>query len=289
MLFDEKAGLIETWNAERCAGFFDCIDPLKDLFTDLQFHAPEVITIGQESTGKSTLMERLTGIPVFPRNADLCTRCVIKVRLRRGPAQDLKLLVEDLATGVEGAAKSISMGDVSDEVMREMTRQVRLEALRREFPGRAEVELLERLSSEPLMPSDGICTERVVVVVVTSPTGPNLDIADCPGLVAAAARGRPEDVVKTTASLVRKYAELTRDKALFIVTLRASDQPNNSLGMMMVQDLRLEPKTLGVLTMTDILSLSAGPSSSTTRPAWRRSSVATPTREAASPWASATP
>lgn len=94
-----------------------------------------------------------------------------------------------------------------------MTRQVRLEALRREFPGRAEVELLERLSSEPLMPSDGICTERVVVVVVTSPTGPNLDIADCPGLVAAAARGRPEDVVKTTASLVRKYAELTRDKA----------------------------------------------------------------------------
>lgn len=30
VLFDEKAGLIETWNAERCAGFFDCIDPLKD-------------------------------------------------------------------------------------------------------------------------------------------------------------------------------------------------------------------------------------------------------------------
>lgn len=54
---------------------------------------------------------------VFPRNADLCTRCVIKVRLRRGPAQDLKLLVEDLATGVEGAAKSISMGDVSDEAV----------------------------------------------------------------------------------------------------------------------------------------------------------------------------
>ena len=26
----------------------------------------------QESTGKSTLLERLTGLPIFPRNADLC-------------------------------------------------------------------------------------------------------------------------------------------------------------------------------------------------------------------------
>ena len=36
-----------------------------------QLAAPQVIMLGQESTGKSTLLERLTGLPLFPRNADL--------------------------------------------------------------------------------------------------------------------------------------------------------------------------------------------------------------------------
>ena len=85
VLFNEQSGLLETWSellkasrleksagAERCAGFFDVIDPLKDLVALKQLAAPQVIMLGQESTGKSTLLERLTGLPLFPRNADLC-------------------------------------------------------------------------------------------------------------------------------------------------------------------------------------------------------------------------
>ena len=40
--------------------------------------SPEPSAELQESTGKSTLLERLTGLPIFPRNADLCTRALIK-------------------------------------------------------------------------------------------------------------------------------------------------------------------------------------------------------------------
>lgn len=29
VLFNERSGILETWSAERCAGFFDVIDPLK--------------------------------------------------------------------------------------------------------------------------------------------------------------------------------------------------------------------------------------------------------------------
>eukprot|EP00929_Paragymnodinium_shiwhaense_P091172 TRINITY_DN51204_c0_g1_i1.p1 TRINITY_DN51204_c0_g1~~TRINITY_DN51204_c0_g1_i1.p1 ORF type:complete len:1580 (+),score=438.80 TRINITY_DN51204_c0_g1_i1:194-4933(+) len=258
VLFNSQSGLLETWSAERCAGFFDVIDPLKDLFGEMHWHAPQVITMGQESTGKSTLMERLTGIPVFPRDKDLCTRAVIKVRLRRGPQQDPRLLVEDMDTSREESSQRVKRENLGDAVLAEMTRQVRLEALRKEQQGQGSAKEDGTKAKEalggPLEPSDGICTEKVIIVELTSPTSPNLDIADCPGLVAARSRGRPADVVTTTALLVRRYAEAHRDNALFLVTVKASDQPNNSLAMQLVQELGLEDRTLCVLTMTDVLT-----------------------------------
>eukprot|EP00931_Biecheleriopsis_adriatica_P055337 TRINITY_DN32689_c0_g2_i2.p1 TRINITY_DN32689_c0_g2~~TRINITY_DN32689_c0_g2_i2.p1 ORF type:complete len:1177 (-),score=214.66 TRINITY_DN32689_c0_g2_i2:76-3606(-) len=286
-LFDERSGLIETWSAERVAGFFDVMDPLKDLLTGMaDVPAPQIVTLGQESTGKSTLLERLTGLPLFPRNADLCTRSLIKVRLRRGAVKKLRLLLQDFQTGLDeepgGLAESqseppgnpkgnsemrrsltmrppvlgrhLELEGLGQAVMEEMTRQVRLEALRIEFPQRSAGFYSERLSLKPLAPSDGLCTQKILVVELSSPTAPNLDVVDCPGLVAAAARGRPETLPKDTAELVRRYAKLHRQSALFVVAVKASEQPNNSLAMRLVQEMGLESRTMGVLTMTDVLT-----------------------------------
>jgi hypothetical protein len=40
--------------------------------------------LGNEKSGKSTLLERLTMMPVFPKDEDICTRMAIQLRLRRG-------------------------------------------------------------------------------------------------------------------------------------------------------------------------------------------------------------
>lgn len=81
-----------------------------------------------------------------------------------------------------------------------------------------------------------------------------MDVVDCPGLVAAAAKGRPENVAQQTAQLVRSYAQRHRASALFVVAVKASEQPNNSLAMRLVQEAGLEGCALGVLTMTDVLT-----------------------------------
>ncbi|CAK9064233.1 unnamed protein product [Durusdinium trenchii] len=257
VLFNEQSGLLETWSAERCAGFFDVIDPLKDLVAVEQLTAPQVIMLGQESTGKSTLLERLTGLPIFPRNADLCTRALIKVRLRRGETRKLKLLVQDMQSQEDEPSafgEELELKDLGNAVMKEMTRQVRLEALRSESPAQSEKFYAQHVREDPLEPSDGLCTKKLLVVELISPKAPNLDVVDCPGLVAAAALGRPENVAASTAQLVRSYAKKHRHSALFVVAVKASEQPNNSLAMRLVQEVGLERCALGVLTMTDILT-----------------------------------
>ena len=255
ILFNESSGILETWSAERCAGFFDVIDPLKELVEREHWSAPQVIMLGQESTGKSTLLERLTGLPIFPRNADLCTRSLIKVCLRRGPTRKLKLLVQDILTQrFDDEGSEIDLEELGDEVMKEMTRQVRLESLRQEVPDKDAEYYSAAVSEKPLQPSDGLCTKKALVIELSSPKAPNLDVVDCPGLVAASARGRPADVAQETASLVRTFAKKHRNSALFVVAVKASEQPNNSLAMRLVQELGLESRALGVLTMTDVLT-----------------------------------
>ena len=49
-----------------------------------QFTLPKVVVIGNESTGKSSLLENITKCQIFPRDNKLCTKCPIHVKLNNG-------------------------------------------------------------------------------------------------------------------------------------------------------------------------------------------------------------
>ena len=42
---------------------------------------PEIVVVGEESTGKSSVLERIVGLPLLPRGSDLVTRMPIRLRL----------------------------------------------------------------------------------------------------------------------------------------------------------------------------------------------------------------
>lgn len=52
------------------------------------YRVPRAVVIGGESVGKSTLGERMTGFPIFPRAARVCTRCPVIVHMRTDPSVD---------------------------------------------------------------------------------------------------------------------------------------------------------------------------------------------------------
>jgi GTPase SAR1 family protein len=53
---------------------------------------PKVIVIGTESSGKSSLLERITKCQLFPRDGKICTKCPIKVKLQNGkPSYSIQL------------------------------------------------------------------------------------------------------------------------------------------------------------------------------------------------------
>lgn len=61
---------------------------LIELFSAQQldhYKLPTVIVIGDESTGKSSLLENITKCQLFPRDSKLCTKCPIHIKLINGP------------------------------------------------------------------------------------------------------------------------------------------------------------------------------------------------------------
>ena len=65
-----------------------------------RLQTPVVVVVGNESSGKSSLLDRLAMMPLLPRGENTCTRMAILLRLRRSDTPKLPfLLVRDSQSG----------------------------------------------------------------------------------------------------------------------------------------------------------------------------------------------
>lgn len=62
----------------------DKIDKLRDLGVHKFVALPQLVVVGDQSSGKSSVLEALMELPL-PRNSDLCTRFATNITFRRSP------------------------------------------------------------------------------------------------------------------------------------------------------------------------------------------------------------
>lgn len=82
-----ETGAKSSSMAEAMSRFFQELDPLRDLLCSVLegWRPPRIVVVGDESAGKSTILEQLANVPIFPRKRRFCTRMAICLRLRRTP------------------------------------------------------------------------------------------------------------------------------------------------------------------------------------------------------------
>lgn len=66
------------------------IDQLREKNIDVILPLPTLVAVGDQSSGKSSLLESVTGIP-FPRGQELCTRYATQITHRRDP--DVQIII----------------------------------------------------------------------------------------------------------------------------------------------------------------------------------------------------
>jgi len=210
---------------------FDVLDPLSELLaaTLEGWRTPVVIVFGQETSGKSSLLERLAMMPLLPRGEDTCTRLPILLKLRHTKEAQLPVLVvRDSATGKEEVRRTVSLAGGQVDVRHEMER-----VLAAEHGGLTSVSMT-----------------RTIEVHVHSPAVPSIDLVDLPGLKLSAGSDAA-DMPEKAKALVKAQVEQHKGSAIFLVSCTASTPPSQSLGLQLVEELGLQSDTIGVVTMCD--------------------------------------
>ena len=232
--FKAKGGKTQRYNESTqtigtLAKIFEIIDPLRDLFATKNWQAPALVVMGNENSGKSTLLERLAMMPIFPKDKFICTRMAIRVHLRRGPIMAPRLDVFDKQTGSVMWSKIIPM-----ERGRAFVKEAMESVLMQEFGGLT-----------------GVSKTKMLILHITGPQCPDLDMVDLPGLVSTHVRGEPENMRALTADLVESYVRENNANSLYLIAVPATSAPNQSLAFEVVQKMGLHDRSIGVFTKSD--------------------------------------
>lgn len=203
------------------------LDPLREFLSESLrgWQPPQFVVIGQESSGKSTLLERLAMMPIFPRDNSFCTRMPLHVRLRHSEKSKIpRMEVFNVETNqTEEGPYFIPVRWAALDVKQKM---------------------MEILKDESDL--QGVSSRRILVITVEGPRMPSIDLVDMPGLVSS-----PPELKEQTRLIVQQHIQKHQNYSMFLVTIPGDMSPNISIAMDVIQEMSLQDKALGVFTMCD--------------------------------------
>ena len=203
----------------------------KELLGQLDVLLPCIVVLGNENHGKSTLLERIVGLPFFPHGMGLCTRMVIRVELRRGDATPATVDVVDLSVS---PAKVVNTIQCEESQVEETVRDSMRKALSTHASDSAVLKTHE------------------LRVRIQRPNFPTLDLVDVPGLVASARQGLSPDTPEVTRALAESVILRYKETAMFLIVVDSRGEANQSLVGPLVLQHKLKDHSLGVWTKLDI-------------------------------------
>lgn len=205
-----------------------CTDCLTNLLRKQDWHPPQIIALGGEGAGKSTILERITGYPVFPRAKGSCTRVPIRLQLRRGPLKIPEILYSRNKSA-ESAATSVAVVNIAEHIRKLMK------------------DVIEAAGE-----NSEIGVESEICVRIQSPSVPHVDIVDLPGLISVSGSDADPELCRKTNDVVNYYIDTCKETGLFLVVVPVTASVHQSLVMKAVERHGLEKQCLGILTKADI-------------------------------------
>jgi len=185
---------------------------------------PRIAVLGQQSSGKSSVLESIVGIDFLPRGSGVCTRRPLELRL------------------VHESTPSTTPYAVFGEVPG------------KKFTDFDEVrKTIEKLTDKVAGANKGI-VDNPITLTIHAHTCPDLTVIDLPGVTRIPLQGsdQSEDIEKITKGMALRYVKDPR--TIILCVIPANADMTTSDGLQMAK--QVDPKgvrTIGVITKIDIM------------------------------------
>ncbi|KAJ3378746.1 hypothetical protein HDU92_007144 [Lobulomyces angularis] len=194
---------------------------------NLNIHLPRIVVVGDESSGKSSVLSRLCHLDIFPRDATMCTKMPIELHLQNKTEKELRKL-KLVHVKIEGE-KWLNSNDIT--------------TLRASI-----TKAMDTIVAEEHNGLVGI-TNKPLVIRVVSPQVPTLTLIDLPGLRAARQKNEVEGLQKKIDDLVTSY--ITPNDTIIVAVVSAiANMTTNRIFDLVTKAGKIN-ETLGVLTRVD--------------------------------------
>eukprot|EP00058_Branchiostoma_floridae_P023178 XP_002608668.1 hypothetical protein BRAFLDRAFT_58103 [Branchiostoma floridae] len=224
---DPAPALAVTYR-EKVRPFIDLVDELRASGLDRDVTLPSVVVIGDQSAGKSSCLEAMSGVQL-PRGSGIVTRCPLELRLKKS---------QDPESPWKGYIHYHFEGD-RDETGWKLTDPSDV--------GEAVRKAQNNLAGD----SHGI-SPRLITLDVESPDIPDLTLIDLPGIARIAVDGQPPDIGDQIKDLIKEYIQ--KDETIILAVVPCNVDIATTEALQMAKD--VDPtgsRTLGVLTKPDLI------------------------------------
>ncbi|KAH0423710.1 dynamin family protein [Colletotrichum camelliae] len=252
---DERApgtlgSTLEDLQTEDQRKVLDTITQLRKCGLDGILSLPDIVVCGDQSAGKSSVLEALTEIP-FPRNDNLCTRFATEISLRRELTESLTVrVIPDPDRSHEDQKRikdfSQSITDFKDLpfIMGAVTNVMGISN-----GGSSGSQSDQMLGSA--------FSKDTLSIEINGPNRPQLTLIDIPGLIQSATKGVSETDVAMVTEITDRY--IKRPRTICLAVVSATNDAANQPILQRVR--RFDPqgeRTLGVITKPDQLPKGSG-------------------------------
>lgn len=209
----------------------DRIDQLRG--TGLQLPLPQIIVCGDQSSGKSSVLEAISRLS-FPIGKGCCTTFPTELVLRRGPTWGPIVKIKPAASRSDAEKERLSQAF--------STNAKDFESVVKEAKG------LLRGDSD----AEDSYHEDILHIEVHNPTWPPLTLVDLPGIIHSKSKRQTEGDVDKVKSLVRSYMKRPNTVILAVISARYDPEIQEVLNMAEEVDPDGE-RTLGIITNPDAI------------------------------------
>ena len=221
------ATLFRTTTSEH-QRFIAFVDTLRRLGIERDCPIPQIAVAGDQSAGKSSVLELISGIP-FPRGTGTVTKCAIRICMRQCDTWSASLFRQPETGDPTEAEQVKNLEDLATRIQ----------------------------EHQAALCPNGTVSSGVIDITLEAPDVPNLTLIDLPGIVHATTTGQSESMVSQVSELVDSY--LQQERTLILAVLES--QRDVATQDIVTRANKFDPdglRTIGVLTKPDLFLVERG-------------------------------
>ncbi|KZT61035.1 hypothetical protein CALCODRAFT_428383 [Calocera cornea HHB12733] len=250
---DEYTDISQSAFAIEKRKLLDVIDKIRDIGGDVIPPLPRIVVIGNQSAGKSSLIEAVARINV-PRDMGTCTRCPSEIRLRSsdGPWTCLISLRWEYDQNGQKLrdVQTVPFGEKFNDKsqVEPMLRRAQLAILNPKTEHRLflDADLTKFENAGELNFS-----RNVICIEVTGPGLTDLTFVDLPGIISSVQDTSQTDLIELIKSMVKEYIG---GNSIILVAITMRDDIDNQAAILEARKADPEGiRTIGVLTKPDTI------------------------------------